>query len=116
VKSHLQFRAEILRPRTNVAVLAVDGDVDVHADPRFKEFLFRVIAERPRDLIVDLTRATALDCAGLGALVSAAKSAGTSSLAIVCSDQAMTNVFALVGLDRIVRVFGSRDAALAAAC
>jgi len=107
VKSHLQFRAEILRPRTNVAVLAVDGDVDVHADPRFKEFLFRVI---------DLTRATALDCAGLGALVSAAKSAGTSSLAIVCSDQAMTNVFALVGLDRIVRVFGSRDAALAAAC
>ena len=114
MKSHLQFRAEILRPHKNVAVLTVEGEVDVHADPRFRELLFRAIAERPRDLIVDLTRATTLDCAGLGVLVSAARRAGTSSLAIVCSDQAMTNIFALVGVDRIFRVFGSRAAALAA--
>jgi len=49
-------------------------------------------------------------------LVSGAKRAGASSLAIVCCDQAMSNVFALVGLDRIFSVFGSRAAALAAAC
>ena len=116
MKSPLQFRAEILRPRNHVAVLAVDGDVDVYAGPRFKELLLKVIAEGPRDLIIDLTKATTLDSTGLGVLVSGAKRAGASSLAIVCSDQAMTNIFALVGLDRIFRVFGSRAAALAAAC
>jgi anti-anti-sigma regulatory factor len=52
----------------------------------------------------------------LGVLVSAARRAGTSSLAIVCSDRAMTNIFALVGVDRIFRVFDSRAAALEAAC
>jgi anti-anti-sigma factor len=116
VNGHLPFRAEIFRPSENLAVLAVEGEIDVHADPHFRELLIRVIAEEPRDLIVDLTRATTLDCAGLGVLVSAARRAGTSSLAIVCSDQAMTNIFALVGVDRMFRVFDSRAAALAAAC
>ncbi len=116
MKSHLPFRAEILRPHENVAVLAVDGDLDVYAGPHFKELFLRVIAEGPRDLIVDLSKATTLDSTGLGVLVSGAKRAGASSLAIVCCDQAMSNVFALVGLDRIFSVFGSRAAALAAAC
>jgi anti-sigma B factor antagonist len=116
VKSHPQFYAEILRPREQVAVLAVDGDVDVHAGPRFKELILALLAEGPRHLIVDLSTATALDSTGLGILVSCAKRARASSLAIVCCDQALTNVFALIGLDRIFRVFGSRAAALAAAC
>ena len=41
MKSPLQFRAEILRPRNHVAVLAIDGDVDVYAGPCFKELFLR---------------------------------------------------------------------------
>lgn len=37
---------------------------------------------------------------GLGVLVAAAKRAGTASLAIVCSDQKLSGLLALVGLDR----------------
>lgn len=115
MSGHGEFSAEILRPRQDMAVLAVKGAIDVHADPGFRELLFKAIAEGPRDLVVDLTKATALDCTGLGVLVSAARRAGTCSLAIACSDRAMTNVFALVGVDRIFRIFDSRVAALTAA-
>ena len=116
MKSDPQFRAEILKPRTNVAVLALDGDVDVYAGPRFKELLLNVITQGARHVIVDLTRATSLDSTGLGVLVSGAKQARHGSLAIVCCDEAMSNVFALVGLDRIFTMFTTRAAALAAAC
>ncbi len=110
-----EFHAEILNPRENVAVLAVDGDVDVYAGPKFKELLLKSIAQGARHVIVDLTKVTFLDSTGLGVLVSGAKQAEKGSLAIVCSDAAMTRVFALVGLDRIFTVFTSREAALAAA-
>ena len=75
---HLPFRVEILRLSETLAVLAVEGEVDVHADPHFRDLLFKVIAEGPRALIVDLTNATTLDCTGLGVLVSAARRASTS--------------------------------------
>jgi anti-sigma B factor antagonist len=116
VKSDAQFRAEILRPAKNVAVLAVDGDVDVYAGPHFKEILLDVIAQGARHVIVDLTHATSLDSTGLGVLVSGAKQASHGSLSIVCPNEAMTNVFALVGLDRVFAMFTTRAAAIAAAC
>ena len=56
---------------------------------------------------------TFLDSTGLGVLVSGAKRAPRGSLAIVCDDESMTRVFAIVGLDRIFSMFASRAAALA---
>ena len=109
-----QFRAEILKPRKNVAVLAVDGDVDIYAGPTFKELLLQSIAQGARHVIVDLTRARSVDSTGLGVLVSGAKRARKGSLSIVCSNESMTHVFAMVGLDRIFTMFTSRAAALAA--
>ncbi|HUK76403.1 MAG TPA: STAS domain-containing protein [Thermoleophilia bacterium] len=110
-----QFRAEILKPRRNVAVLSVEGDVDIYAGPSFKELFLQSIAQGARHVIVDLTRARSVDSTGLGVLVSGAKRAPKGSLSIVCSNEAMANVFALVGLDRIFSMFTTRAAALAAA-
>ena len=109
-----QFRAEILNPQKDVAVLAVDGDVDIYAGPRFKELFLEAIAQGTRHVIVDLTKVTFLDSTGLGVLVSGAKRAPKGSLALVCPNEAMMHVFDLVGLDRIFTVFASRAAAIAA--
>jgi len=115
VTTEPQFRAEILKPRRNVAVLAVDGDVDIYSGPTFKELLLQSIAQGARHVIVDLTRARSVDSTGLGVLVSGAKQARKGSLSIVCANEAINNVFTLVGLDRIFTMFTSRAAALAAA-
>ena len=111
-----QFRAEIIVPQANVAILAVDGAIDIYSGAMFKELFLKAVAEGARHVIVDLTKTTFVDSTGLGALVAGAKQAPEDSLAVVCSDESITNVFALVGLDRIFTVFASRAAALAAAC
>ena len=115
MQSDPEFRAEILLPRADVAILDVGGDVDVYAGPQFKALLLQSIAQGTRHVIVDLTRATALDSIGLGILVSGAKQARRGSLAIVCANEAMTHLLAVVGLDRVFTMFASRTAALAAA-
>ena len=109
------FRTEILVPREDVVVLAFEGTVDIYAAPEFKALLLASIAQTSQRVIVDLTKVTLLDSSGLGALVSTAKQAPKGSLAIVCDDEPMTKIFAMVGLDRIFTVFASRAAALAAA-
>ena len=110
-----QFRSEILSPRENVVVLALEGAVDIHAAPEFKALLLASVERGKRQVIVDLTKVTFLDSSGLGVLVSGSKQAQKGSLAIVCDDEPMMNVFAMVGVDRIFAVFASRAAALAAA-
>ena len=110
-----QFRAEILTPRKDIAVLAVDGDVDIYAGSTFKDIFLKTIAQGAHHVIVDLTLARSVDSTGLGVLVSGAKRARKGSLSIVCCNEAMANVFTMVGLDRIFTMFTSRAAALAAA-
>jgi anti-sigma B factor antagonist len=113
VQPHPAFRAAILHPRVNVALLDLQGRVDIYAGPRLKELLFGAIAQGSRHIIVDLSKVTDLDSTGLGVLVAAAKRAGTASLAIVCSDQKLSGLLALVGLDRAFAICTSRTAALA---
>ena len=108
-----EFRAEILNPRDDVVVLALEGAVDVYAAPEFKALLLRTIGRGAQQVVVDLTKTTFLDSTGLGVLVSGAKQARDRSLAIVCDDESMAHVFTMVGLDRIFTMFASRAAALA---
>ena len=107
------FLATILHPRVNVALLELRGRIDVYAGPRLKELLFGALAQGSRHIVVDLSRVSDLDSTGLGVLVAAAKRAGTASLALVCSDQRLKDLLALVGLDRSYAVCPSREAALA---
>jgi anti-anti-sigma factor len=48
-------------------------------------------------VIVDLTKMTSLDSSGLGVLVGGAKRAAKGSLCLVCPDEAITAIFAMVG-------------------
>ena len=108
-----EFRAEIVTPEEGVTVLALEGAVDVYAAPAFKALFLRTVGQGTQRVVVDLTATTFLDSTGLGVLVSGAKRAPKGSLAIVCDDESMARVFAIVGLDRIFRIFASRAAALA---
>lgn len=112
MQTYPQFRAELLVPRENVVVLALEGEVDTYAAPEFKELLLKIIGQGTQRVIVDLTLATLLDSTALGVLASGAKRAQRGSLAIVCSDEATRRIFAIVGIDRPFALFTSRAAAL----
>ena len=66
--------------------------------------------------MVDLSQATFIDSTTLGVLVGGVKRLRPSggSLALVCTDDNITKIFEITGLDRVFPIHSSRDEALAA--
>jgi anti-sigma B factor antagonist len=112
-----QFRVELLRPTDTVAVVELQGEVDIYSAPHFKEVLLQGIDEGAQRIIVDLAKVTFIDSTALGVLVSGAKRVRpqNGTLDIVCADENITRIFEITGLDRIFGIYATRDDALKAA-
>jgi anti-sigma B factor antagonist len=101
----------------STAVVVVSGEVDMASGPAFERALEDAISERrtPR-LLVDLSSVSFIDSTGLTALVRALERqrwAG-GSLAIVSDDSRVAALLNVARLDRVLRRFPTRDAAVAA--
>jgi anti-sigma B factor antagonist len=112
-----QFRVELLRTEPDTAVVALEGEVDIYSAPQFKEALLAGIEDGATTIIVDLGRVTFIDSTALGVLVSGAKRVRPKNgrLDIVCTDENITRIFEITGLDRIFGIYRTRDEALRAA-
>src|SRR2546430_6717117 len=55
------------QPRPNV--LPLEGDIDLHVSPVVTEYLNAVIKKKPERIVIDLSRATYIDSAGVAALI-----------------------------------------------
>ena len=97
-------------------VIELGGEVDLYTAPEFKQQLLEVIDAGGRDVIVDLTNTTFIDSTTLGVLVGGVKRLRPAggSLALVCTDENITKIFEITGLDRVFPIHSSRDDALAA--
>lgn len=97
------------------AVLAVSGDIDMVTAPEFEKALLTALRDRPATLVVDLGGVDFLGSAGLTALVAAQQEAGgRTSLRVVAASSATARPLQLTGLDQEIKVFASREDALAA--
>ena len=97
-------------------VIELGGEVDLYTAPEFKERLVQVIEDGKKRLVVDLSKATFIDSTTLGVLVGGVKRLRPTggSLALVCTDQNITKIFEITGLDRVFPIHGSREEALQA--
>jgi anti-sigma B factor antagonist len=95
-------------------VISLAGEVDLYTAPEFKERLVQVIEDGKKHLVVDLSKATFIDSTTLGVLVGGVKRLRPSggSLALVCTDQNISKIFEITGLDRVFPIHKSRDEAL----
>src|SRR5213596_4136486 len=50
-------------------VLPLEGDIDLHVSPGVTESLNAMIKKRPERIVIDLSRATYIDSAGMAALI-----------------------------------------------
>jgi anti-sigma B factor antagonist len=98
-------------------VIELGGEVDLYTAPEFKERLVQVIEDGKKQLVVDLSKATFIDSTTLGVLVGGVKRLRPTggSLALVCTDQNITKIFEITGLDRVFPIHASRDEALQSA-
>jgi anti-anti-sigma factor len=102
-----------VRRERGVVIAAVTGDVDFSTVAQLRECLFE-LADGGGTLIVDLNRVTFIDSSGLGALVGAARRAVAhgGSLHAVCARPPTRRVLWLTGVDRLIPLAASVDAAL----
>lgn len=98
--------------RAPVAVVA--GEVDVSSAAALRDGLTELIATGT-SVVVDLTGVAFLDSTGLGALVTARKTAEDHgvSLLLVCSADRILKLFTITGLDGVFTICQSVDEAQA---
>ncbi len=97
-------------------VIELGGEVDLYTAPEFKERMVELIESGKKQIVVDLSKATFIDSTTLGVLVGGVKRLRPAggSLALVCTDQNITKIFEITGLDRVFPIHATRDEALAA--
>lgn len=102
--------------RDDVTIVTVSGEVDVYTAPQLRAVLEERIAAGQTALIVDLQDVGFLDSTGLGVLVGRVKAVKKLDgwLRVVCSNERILRLFAITGLDRVIAIHDSVEAALAA--
>jgi anti-sigma B factor antagonist len=96
-------------------VVAVSGEVDVATAPVLRDGINAVIADGARHLIVNLEGVDFMDSAALNLLIAAHRELGPGSMGVVISRANLGRLFAVSGIDAVIPVFESLDAAVEAA-
>jgi anti-sigma B factor antagonist len=98
------------------SVLPLEGEIDLHVSPEVGESLRRMVAKKPRVLIVDLAKVTYLDSSGLAVLIEAMQNVqkyhGRFGLAGV--QENVKQIFEIARLDQVFQIFPDVDSALTA--
>jgi anti-sigma B factor antagonist len=98
-----------------VPVVTAPAEIDATTAQQLRMVLYRAAAHRHTAIVVDMTGTRFCDSAGLTVLVRAHRRAvaDDSDLRVVIrSGSAISRIFAITGLDRVIPVYGSLDEAL----
>lgn len=95
-------------------VVAVSGELDVFTAPTFEARLSELVQGGRTRLVIDLSAVDFLDSTGLGVLVKALKwvRERDGTLAVVASEDRITKVFRITGLDVVMCLTSRLDEAL----
>ncbi len=79
----------------------------------FKEGLLRLVEGGDRQLILDLNYVEFMDSSGLGAVVAILKRLGFHGVLVICNaHQAVSELFRLTRMDKVIQLVGTRADAL----
>src|SRR5439155_17876887 len=97
-------------------VLPLEGDIDLHVSPVVTEALNAMIKKKPERIVIDLSRVTYIDSAGVAALILAMQEVEAYGGKFFLSglQETIRLIFETSRLDRTFRIFPDVDAALAA--
>ena len=97
-------------------VLRLTGEIDLHVSPAVTQSLNAMTEKKPERIVIDLSRATYIDSAGLAALILAMQKvqAFGGKFFLAGLDETMSSIFETSRLNRIFQIFPDVDAALAA--
>jgi anti-sigma B factor antagonist len=97
-------------------VLPLEGEIDLHVSPRVSAGLAAMIDQKPRRLVVDLSKVTYIDSSGLAVLIEAMQNveAYGGKFILAGIQENVKPIFEIARLDQVFIIFPHVDAALAA--
>ena len=97
-------------------VLPLEGDIDLHVSPAITESLNAMIKKKPKRIVIDLSRATYIDSAGIAALILAMQEVEAYGGKFFLSglQETLRLIFETSRLERVFQIFPNVDTALAA--
>ena len=101
----------------DLAVLVMGGELDYEVSPQIRARLVGAIKAGRRRLVLDLSDVTFIDSTAIGVLAGTVvklDEAGGGSLAVVCANEKVVQIFEITGLDSVIAVHSSRDEAFSA--
>jgi anti-sigma B factor antagonist len=98
------------------AVIAFEGEIDLHHSGAVREQLEPHIATREPQIVVDLTNVSYLDSSGLAVFIEAMQrvQAYGGKFALCGLRESVRHIFAVACLDQVFRIFPDQAAALSA--
>ena len=105
-----------LAARQHPNILPLEGEIDLHVSPALTQSLNAMTEKKPERMVIDLSRATYIDSAGLAALILAMQKvqAFGGKFFLAGLDETMRSIFETSRLNQIFQIFPDVDAALAA--
>ena len=97
-------------------VMPLEGDIDLHVSPVVTEALNAMIKKKPERIVIDLSRVTYIDSAGIAVLILAMQEveAYGGKFFLAGLQETLRSIFETSRLERVFRIFPDVDAALAA--
>jgi anti-sigma B factor antagonist len=97
-------------------VLPLEGEIDLHVAPQLSASLSALIASKPSQVVVDLSKVSYIDSSGLAALIEAMQNVGEygGRFALSGLQESVRPIFEIARLDQVFRIFPDTASALAA--
>src|SRR5437660_11952620 len=95
-------------------VLPLEGEIDLHVSPEVAESLRTMVENKPRVLVVDLSKTTYLDSSGLAVLIEGMQNVQEfgGKFALSNVQESVQHIFEIARLDQVFQIFPDVDSAL----
>jgi len=110
----MELNIESERTEDGIAIITVDGELDLYTAPRLKENLLSALEDDVTRIVVDMTGVHFIDSSALGVLIGGVKRLKPKNgrLVLVSTDENVNWIFQITGLNAVFDIYTSRETAL----
>jgi anti-sigma B factor antagonist len=100
--------------KTKPSILPLEGEIDLHVSPQIGASLATLIAKKPSQLVVDLSKVSYIDSSGIAILIEAMQNVSRygGKFALSGLQENVRPIFEIARLDQIFRIFPDTASAL----
>jgi anti-sigma B factor antagonist len=94
-------------------IVPLEGEIDLHVSPRVAAALNAALKEKPRNLVVDLSKVSYIDSSGLAVLIEVMQSVEKygGKFALAALQENVKPIFEIARLDQVFRIFPDVESA-----